>query len=83
MLSYVQLFLTLWTEAHQAPMFIGFSRQECQSGLPFSSPGDLPDPGIEIASPASPVLQADSLLLSYRGSRYMQINNTNIYQRII
>ena len=64
-------------------MFIGFSRQEYQSGLPFSSSGDLPNPGIETASPVSPVLQADSLLLSHRGSSYMQKNNTNIYQRII
>ena len=83
MLSYVRLFLTLWTEALQDPMFIGFSRQEYQSGLPFSSSGDLPNPGIETASPVSPVLRADSLLLSHWGSSYMQINNTNIYQRII
>ena len=47
-----------WTVAHQAPPSMGFSRQEYWSGLPFPSPGDLPDPGIE---PRSPTLQADSL----------------------
>ena len=49
---------TSWTAAHQAPLSMGFSRQEYWSGLPFPSPGDLPDPGIK---PESPVLQADSL----------------------
>ena len=49
---------TPWTVAHQAPLSIGFSRQEYWSGLPFLSPGNLPDPGIE---PASPALQAGSL----------------------
>ena len=50
--------VTPWTEAHQAPLSMGFPRQEHRSGLPFSSLGDLPDPGIE---PRSPALQADSL----------------------
>jgi len=45
-----------------------FSRQEYWSGLPCPPPGDLPDPGIEIASPTAPALQADSLLLSHQGS---------------
>ena len=57
-LSHVQLFATLWTVAHQAPLSMGFSRQEYWSGLAFPSPGDLPDPGIE---PRSPALQADGL----------------------
>ena len=57
-LSHVRLFATLWTVAHQAPPSMGFSRQEHWSGLPFPSPGDLPDPGIEHRSPA---LQADAL----------------------
>ena len=48
----------LCTVARQAPLCMGFSRQEYWSGLPFPSPGDLPDPGIELWSPA---LQADSL----------------------
>ena len=47
-----------WTVACQAPLSMGFSRQEYRSGLPFPSPGDLPDPGID---PGSPALQADSL----------------------
>ena len=50
---------TPWTVACQAPLSMGFSWQECWSGLPFPSPGDLPDPGIERMSPT---LQADSLL---------------------
>ena len=50
---------TPWTVACQAPLPMGFSRQEYWSGLPFSSPGDLPHPGIELGSPA---LQADDLL---------------------
>ena len=57
-LSRVQLFATLWTIAHQAPPSVGFSRQEYWSGLPFPSPGDLPDPGIE---PRSPTLWTDAL----------------------
>ena len=51
-LSRVCLFATLWTVAHQAPPSMGFSRQEYRSGLPFTSPGDLPDPRIEPGSPA-------------------------------
>ena len=47
-----------WTAAHQAPLSMGFSRQGYWSGLPFPSPGDLPDPGIE---PRSPTMQADSV----------------------
>ena len=57
-LSRVQLFVTPWTVAHQAPLSMGFSRQEYCSGLPFPSPGDLPNLGIE---PGSPALQADAL----------------------
>ena len=57
-LSHVRLFATPWTVAYQAPPSMGFSRQECWSGLPFPSPGDLPDPGIK---PGSPALQADAL----------------------
>ena len=57
-LSHVRLFVTPWTVAHQAPPLMGFSRQEYWSGLPFPSPGDLLDPGIE---PRSPTLQADAL----------------------
>ena len=56
-LSCVQLLATPWTVAHQAPPSMGFSRQEYWSGLPFPSPGNLPDPVIE---PTSPTLQADA-----------------------
>ena len=55
-LSHVQLFATPWTIALQAPLSMGFSRQEYWRGLPFPTPGDLPNPGIEPASLASPVL---------------------------
>ena len=55
-LSRVQLFVTPWTVAHQAPLSKGFSRQEHWSGLPFPPPGDLPDPGAEPASLTSPAL---------------------------
>ena len=56
LLSRVQLFLTLWTVAFQAPVSMGFSRQEYWSGLPCPSLGDLPDPGIEPASRMFPAL---------------------------
>ena len=55
---------TLWIVAHQAPLSVEFSRQEYWSGLPFPSSGELPNPGIE---PASPAWQADYLLLSHLG----------------
>ena len=57
LLSRVQLFVTPWTVAYQAPPSMGFSRQEYWSGLPFPSLGDLPDSGIE---PKSPALEADA-----------------------
>ena len=57
-LNHVRLFVTPWTVALQALSFMKFSRQEYWSGLPLSSPGDLPNPGIE---PGSPTLQVDSL----------------------
>ena len=57
-LSHVRFFATTRTVAHQPPLVMGFSRQEYWSGLPFPSPGDLPDPGTE---PMSPALQADAL----------------------
>ena len=57
-LSCVRLFMTPWTVAHQTPSSMGFSRQQYWSGLPFPSPGDLPDPGIE---PRSLTFQVDAL----------------------
>ena len=58
LLSRVRLFATPWPVAYQVPPSMGFSRQECWSGLTFPSPGDVPDPGIE---PRSPTLRADAL----------------------
>ena len=57
-LSRIRLFVTPWTVPHQAPPSMGFFRQKYWSGLPFPSPGDFPDPGIE---PRSPTFQAVSL----------------------
>ena len=57
-------FCSPWTVAHQAPLSMRFSRQEYWSGLPFPSPGDLPNPGME---PRSPALQADSSLSELQG----------------
>ena len=58
-------FATPWTVPHQPPLSMGFPRQEYWSGLPFPSPGDLPDSGID---PAFSAWQEDSLLLSHQGS---------------
>ena len=69
--SVSQLFATPWTVVHQAPLSVGFPRQEHWSGLLFSSPGNLPDPRIE---PMSPALQADSLPLNHLGSPNLPIN---------
>ena len=77
--SRVRLFVTPWTVAYQAPPSMGFSRQEYWSGLPFPSPGDLPDPGIE---PGSPTLQADALTseppgkLSLKGKDLVNIKDS-------
>ena len=69
-LSGVPLFVTPWTVAYQVPPFMGFSRQECWSGLPFPSPEDLPDPGIE---PGSPTLQADALPSEPPGKCFLKV----------
>ena len=68
MLSYDGLFAILSTMARQAPLSMGFSRQGYWSGLPFPSPGDLHDPGIEPASPVSPTLRQILYLLTPWGS---------------
>ena len=59
-------FVTPWIVAYQAPLCMGFPRQEYWSVLPCPPPGDLPNPGIEPTSLAAPVLQVDSLPLSYQ-----------------
>ena len=76
-LSRVQLFVTLRTIARQAPLSMGFSRQEYWSGLPCLPLGNLPNPGIE---PMSSALQEDSLLRSHQGSPYLHYALSN--QRI-
>ena len=68
-ISRVRLFATPWTVACQAPLSTGFSRQEYWSGLPFPSPGCLPNPGIEAMFPT---LQADSLPSEPPRNPYMQ-----------
>ena len=69
-LSRVRLFVTPWTVAYQSSLSMGFSRQEYWSGLPFPSPGDLPDLGNKLVSPA---LQVDSLPVNHQGSPTWQI----------
>ena len=66
-LSRVRLFAIPWIVAYQALPSMGFSRQEYWSGLPFPSPGDLPNPGIE---PGSPALEADALISQPPGKPY-------------
>ena len=85
--SHVQLPVTPWTVAYQAPLSIGFSRQGYWSGLPFPSPGDLPDLGIELRSPA---LQADTLPSEPPGKPFEEgkngsgqvtaVQNTDVYR---
>ena len=70
-------FVTSWTVALQAPLSMGFPRQEYCSGLPFPTPGDLPDRGIEVVSPA---LQVDSLPLSHQGSPGMDEPTANGFE---
>ena len=80
--------------AHQAPLFMGFSRQKCRSDLPCPPPGDLPYPEIKLVSPVSPALQADFLPLSHWGSPMFMISTyirvlsfttyaANIFPRLI
>ena len=67
-LSRVLLSATPWMVARQVPLSMEFSRQEYWPLLPFTPPGDLPDPGIKPASSPSPASQEHSLLLSHQGS---------------
>ena len=70
LLSCVRLFVTLWTAACQAPRSMEFSRQEYLCGVPFATPGDLPDPGIRLMSPASPAVAGRFFLpLCHLGSQ--------------
>ena len=75
-LSHVRLFVTPWTVAYQGPPSVGFSRQEYWSGLPFPSPRDLPNPGIE---PGSPALWADALPSEPPGKLTWGLRGVKIY----
>ena len=83
-LSRVLLFVTPWTVAYNAPPSMGFSRQEYQSGLPFPSPEDLPNPGIE---PGPPALQVDALPSEPPGKsprhKYQLLLDCNVIQQEI
>ena len=79
--SRVQLFATQWTVAHQALPSMGFSRQEYWSGLPFPSPGDLPDPGIE---PKSPALQVEFFTTEPPGKvKVKLLSRVRIFARLL
>ena len=80
LLGYVRLFETSWTIAHQASMSMEFSRQEYWSGLSFPTPGDLPNPGIELCLLHRLHWQLDSLLPCHLGSPVSIVNNI-IYLR--
>ena len=75
--SPVQLFATPWTVAYQASLSMGFSRQEYWSGLPFPSPGDLPNPGIK---PGSPALGADALTSEPPGKPMSNLFSKYLYR---
>ena len=81
-LSHVRLLVTPWTGAHQVPLSVGFSRQEYWSGLPLPSPGDLPNPGTEPASPVSPAL-ADEFFITVPSILYRTdtMDYVNLYFR--
>ena len=76
--SRVRLCATSWTVAHQAPLPMGFSREEYWSGLPFPPPGDLPNPGIKPVSPVASALQANPLSLSHLGKPKMYVISAHI-----
>ena len=82
-LSRIRLFATLWTIAQQASLSMGFPKQEYWSGLPFSSPGDLPDPGIKPRSPAGSLLHCRQIFFFYQLShqgRLRQIQLISVIQ---
>ena len=78
-ISSIQLFVTPWTVAYQAPLSIGFSRQEYWRRLPFPSPGDLPDPGIKAVSLMSPSL-ADGFFNTRATWEALSTTGANIYE---
>ena len=76
--SHIQLFATQCTVACQAPLSMGFSRQKYWSGLPFLSPGDLPNPGIEPVFLMSPALAAGSLPVAPLGKRHERVRKQDL-----
>ena len=70
-------FVTPWTVVHQAPLSVGFSRQDYWSGLPFPLPGDLSDPGTEPESPASPALAGGFFILASPGKTTYALADMN------
>ena len=77
--NWVWLFVILWTVTHQAPLSMGFSRQEYWSELPCPPSGDLPDSEIKPKSPEAPALQAEFLLLSPQGTPVITLKGSNYY----
>ena len=77
-LSRVQFCATPWTVAHQAPLSVGLSWQENWGGLPFSPPGDLPDPGNKPTSPVASALQADSVAAEPAGKPHSYDSDQHI-----
>jgi len=73
--------MTPWTVAHQAPLSMGFSRQEYWSGGPFPSPGGLPDPGFKPASLASPPLAGEFFITAPPGKP--QVIKKNVYRILV
>ena len=79
LLSHVRLFATPQTVAYQAPLPMGFCRQEYWSGLPFPPPGDLPEPGTEPVFPVSPALQVILYRLSHKNQISVSLVHINFY----
>ena len=79
--NHVLLFAILWTVACQAPLSMGFSRQEYWNGLPCLPPGDLPDPGIESASLTFPALASGFFTTSATWEAHKYVYFYNIYYR--
>ena len=81
MLSHVRLFVTPWTVAGQAPLSMGFSKQEDWSGLQVPPPGDLPDPGMEPAAPASSALAGGFLTTPLPAKPKLKVVDENFLMR--
>ena len=80
--SHVQRFVTLWTMAHQAPLSMGFSRQKHWNRLPFPSPEDFPNPGIELVSLMSPALAGVFFTTSATWEAQMLNSRAKYYNRL-